>query len=158
MTLQSTAGYAQEAPALFKLYETISPEALHRPIWHLLPTEPSRLLDIGAGTGRDAAHFAAMGHRVLAVEPVEEMREGARRLHPSPRIEWLADTLPTLARVQARGEPLRRGAGDGGVDASRRGGARRGDAGGGLVGAAGWDAVSCPCGMDRFPRDGACSK
>jgi len=106
MTLQSTAGYAQEAPALFKLYETISPEALHRPIWHLLPTEPSRLLDIGAGTGRDAAHFAAMGHRVLAVEPVEEMREGARRLHPSPRIEWLADTLPTLARVQARGEPF----------------------------------------------------
>ena len=45
-----------------------------------------------------------MGHRVLAVEPVAEMREGAMKLHPSPRIEWLADTLPALALVRARGE------------------------------------------------------
>lgn len=104
MTKPSTAGYAQEAPELFKLYESISPEALHKPVWHLIPTVPSRLLDIGAGTGRDAAAFAAMGHRVLAVEPVDEMREGAMALHPSPRIEWLADTLPALSRVRARGE------------------------------------------------------
>jgi 2-polyprenyl-3-methyl-5-hydroxy-6-metoxy-1,4-benzoquinol methylase len=104
VTRESTAGYAREAPDLFKLYESISPETLHRPVWHLIPTEPSRLLDIGAGTGRDAAHFAAMGHQVLAVEPVDEMREGARKLHSSPRIEWLADTLPALACVQARGE------------------------------------------------------
>jgi SAM-dependent methyltransferase len=101
---ESTAGYAQEAPALFELYESISAEALHQPVWHLIPTTPSRLIDIGAGTGRDAAHFATMGHRVLAVEPVAEMREGAMKLHPSPRIEWLADTLPALARVRARGE------------------------------------------------------
>jgi len=101
---ESTAGYAQEAPALFELYESISAETLHQPVWHLIPTRPSRLIDIGAGMGRDAAHFATMGHRVLAVEPVAEMREGAMKLHPSPRIEWLADTLPALARVRARGE------------------------------------------------------
>lgn len=100
----STVGYAREAPELLRAYETISVEALHRPIWHLIPTVPSQLLDIGAGTGRDAAHFAAMGHRVLAVEPVAEMREGGRTLHPSPRVEWLADTLPALARVRDRGE------------------------------------------------------
>jgi SAM-dependent methyltransferase len=104
VTKPSTAGYAQEAPELFKLYESISPEALHKPVWHLIPAVPSRLLDIGAGTGRDAAAFAAMGHQVLAVEPVDEMREGAMALHPSPRIEWLADTLPALSRVRARGE------------------------------------------------------
>ena len=104
MTKPSTAGYAQEAPELFKLYESISPETLHEPVWHLIPTAPSRLLDIGAGTGRDAAAFAAMGHQVLAVEPVDEMREGAMRLHPSPRIEWLKDTLPELPLVHARGE------------------------------------------------------
>ena len=100
----SIAGYAKEAPALLKTYERISPETLHRPVWHLIPTTPSRLLDIGAGSGRDAAHFAAMGHQVVAVEPVDAMREGAMKLHPSPRIEWLADTLPSLARVRARGE------------------------------------------------------
>jgi 2-polyprenyl-3-methyl-5-hydroxy-6-metoxy-1,4-benzoquinol methylase len=101
---ESTAGYAQEAPALLALYESISTEALHQPVWHLIPTTPSTLIDIGAGTGRDAAHFAAMGHQVLAVEPVAEMREGAMKLHPSSRIEWLADTLPALARVRARNE------------------------------------------------------
>jgi SAM-dependent methyltransferase len=101
---ESTAGYAQEAPALLELYESIPVETLHQPVWHLIPTTPSTLIDIGAGTGRDAAHFAAMGHQVLAVEPVAEMREGAMRLHPSPRIEWLADTLPALARVRARGQ------------------------------------------------------
>jgi 2-polyprenyl-3-methyl-5-hydroxy-6-metoxy-1,4-benzoquinol methylase len=100
----STAGYAQEAPDLLKTYEKISAETLHRPVWHLIPPVPSRLLDIGAATGRDAAHFAAMGHHVLAVEPVDEMREGGRKLHPSPRIEWMADTLPALARVRERGE------------------------------------------------------
>ena len=100
----STAGYASEAPALLETYERISPEALHRPVWHLIPAAPSRLLDIGAGSGRDAAHFAAMGHRVVAVEPVDAMREGAMKLHPSPRIEWLADTLPSLAQLRARGE------------------------------------------------------
>jgi len=100
----SVAGYAKEAPALLEAYERISPEALHRPVWHLIPTAPSRLLDIGSGSGRDAAHFAEMGHQVVAVEPVDAMRAGAMRLHPSPRIEWLADTLPSLALVRARGE------------------------------------------------------
>ena len=100
----STAGYAQEAPALLKAYEAIAVEDVHRPVRHLIPTETSRLLDIGAGTGRDAAHFAEMGHRVVAVEPVDALREGAQKLHPSPRIEWLKDSLPTLASVRARGE------------------------------------------------------
>lgn len=100
----SVAGYASEAPSLLKTYERIAPETLHRPVWHLIPIAPSRLLDIGAGSGRDAAHFAAMGHRVVAVEPVDALREGAMTLHPSPRIEWLADTLPSLSHLRARGE------------------------------------------------------
>ena len=100
----STAGYAREAPNLLERYEKIVVEDLHKPVWHLIPATPSRLLDIGAGTGRDAAAFAAMGHQVVAVEPVDELREGARKLHPSPSIEWLADGLPSLAVVRARGE------------------------------------------------------
>jgi hypothetical protein len=40
----------------------------------------------------------------VAVEPVDALREGAMKLHPSPRIEWLADTLPSLTFVRARGE------------------------------------------------------
>jgi len=100
----STAGYANEAASLLRTYEAIAVEDIHRPVWHLIPTTPSRLLDIGAGSGRDAAHFAAMGHQVVAIEPVDAMREGAMKLHPSPRIEWLADTLPALPHMRARGE------------------------------------------------------
>jgi protein-L-isoaspartate O-methyltransferase len=56
-----TEGYADEAEALVKQYETISFGDVHRQVIHLIPTAPSRILDIGAGTGRDAAGFAAMG-------------------------------------------------------------------------------------------------
>ena len=99
-----TAGYANEASTLLRNYEAIAVEDIHRPVWHLIPKTPSRLLDIGAGSGRDAGHFAAMGHQVVAIEPVDALREGAMKLHLSPRIEWLADTLPGLPHMRARGE------------------------------------------------------
>ncbi len=104
MTLKSTAGYADEAPDLLEAYEKIPAEDVHRKVMHLIPKPPARLLDIGAGTGRDAAYFASLGHRVVAVEPVDEMRDGGRKLHPSPAIEWLADGLPDLKVLRARGE------------------------------------------------------
>jgi len=98
----STAGYGEEAPALIRQYESISFAQAHRQVLHLIPTTPGRALDIGAGTGRDAAGLAAMGHAVLAVEPTEELRRAAAALHPLPRIEWLDDSLPLLPRVTQR--------------------------------------------------------
>ncbi|WP_204324597.1 class I SAM-dependent methyltransferase, partial [Stenotrophomonas maltophilia] len=71
-------------------------------ILHLVPAAPVRAIDIGAGTGRDAAALAARGHRVLAVEPTAELLAEARRLHPSALIEWLDDGLPELARPGTR--------------------------------------------------------
>ena len=102
--VSGTEGYAQEAPELFKRYESIPANEAHRAVLHLIPPAPASVLDIGAGTGRDAAWFAEMGHRVVAVEPTEAMRLGAMRLHPSPRIEWLDDSLPDLAPLRNRGE------------------------------------------------------
>lgn len=99
-----TEGYADEAEALIKQYESISFTDAHRHVLHLIPTAPGRILDIGSGTGRDAAGFAAMGHRVTAVEPTAELRMRAAALHPSPRIEWLDDSLPDLACLHERGE------------------------------------------------------
>jgi SAM-dependent methyltransferase len=63
-------------------------------------------VDIGAGTGRDAAALAAKGHEVVAVEPTHELRRPGMTLHPSSRIEWLDDSLPDLAVLTARGEPF----------------------------------------------------
>ena len=102
--VSGTEGYADEAEELFTLYESIPTADAHRAVLHLIPTAPSSVLDIGSGTGRDAAWFAAMGHRVVAVEPTDAMRLPAMELHPSPRIEWLNDSLPDLALLLARGE------------------------------------------------------
>ena len=102
--ISGTEGYADEADALVQQYERIAFADVHRAVLHLTPTVPSDILDIGAGTGRDAAGFAELGHRVVAVEPTAALRERAMALHPSPRIEWIDDALPDLARITARGE------------------------------------------------------
>lgn len=103
-TVPSAQGYAEQAAELIPQYEAVAFEAHHAQEMHLLPTAPSRVLDIGAGTGADAAWFAARGHQVLAVEPTAEFRQAGQALHPSPRIEWLDDALPGLALVLARRE------------------------------------------------------
>ncbi len=95
--------YAAAAPALVTRFEEVPPERLFAPVADLLPRPPARVADIGAGSGRDAAWFAASGHTVLAVEPVAELRTAAMALHPSPRISWLDDRLPHLPALAAHG-------------------------------------------------------
>jgi SAM-dependent methyltransferase len=102
--VSGTEGYAEQADDLFKRYESIAAAEAHSAVLHLIPQPPASVLDIGAGTGRDAAWFADMGHRVVAVEPTEAMRLGAMALHPSDRIEWLDDSLPDLEKLRRRGE------------------------------------------------------
>jgi SAM-dependent methyltransferase len=99
-----TEGYADEAEALLVQYESLAFEHLQRWSLPLIPPSPRRILEIGAGTGRDAAGFAALGYSVVAVEPTHELRTRAAELHPSPAIEWVDDSLPDLAVVMARGE------------------------------------------------------
>jgi SAM-dependent methyltransferase len=100
--ISGTENYAEEALELLKRYESISFADAHSPVLHLIPPAPCRVLDIGAGTGRDAAGFTALGHSVVAVEPTEELRHGAMLLHSSSMIEWLDDSLPDLTVVRAR--------------------------------------------------------
>lgn len=100
----SAQGYAEQADTLISQYEAISFEERHAAELHLLTQLAGRVLDIGAGTGVDAAWFAHRGHSVLAVEPTDAFRRAGQRLHPSPSIEWLDDSLPKLERVMARSE------------------------------------------------------
>lgn len=102
--LISTSGYAAEADSIFERYEARDAAAVHAPWFAFFPASPARVIDIGAGTGRDAAWLASLGHSVLAVEPVDELRTRAAKLHPEPEITWLADMLPDLKATQARGE------------------------------------------------------
>ncbi|NML30321.1 class I SAM-dependent methyltransferase [Paraburkholderia antibiotica] len=102
--ISGTEGYAEQAAALIERWRGVSFADQHRPVLDLLPRAPSRIVDIGAGIGTDAAAFAALGHTVLAVEPVDALRDAARALHPSAAVEWLDDGLPDLAILSARRE------------------------------------------------------
>jgi len=97
-------GYADAAVELIPRYEAVSSAALYAEVEPLLPGPEGTVVDLGAGPGRDAGWFAARGCRVLAVEPVAAFRAAGATLHPSPRIEWLDDSLPALPRVLRRGE------------------------------------------------------
>lgn len=97
-------GYAAKAPDLQVRYESFGFEGAHQSMLHLLPRALGTVLDIGAGTGRDAAYFATKGHRVVAVEPTDALRNPASELHPSPSIDWIDDGLPELGRIIARQE------------------------------------------------------
>jgi len=92
-------GYEAEADALAIRYESRAFEAVHPHLLALLPPAPAAVIDIGAGTGRDAGWLAARGYTVTAVEPTAAMRAHGERLHPSPAIGWIDDHLPELARV-----------------------------------------------------------
>ncbi|MGT2481243.1 methyltransferase domain-containing protein [Methylobacterium oryzae CBMB20] len=96
------SGYNRDAARLAARYESLSAGALWAPVRELMPAGSGRLaLDVGAGSGRDAAWLAGQGYEVVAAEPADGMRaEGVRR-HPGLR--WIDDRLPALAAVHRLG-------------------------------------------------------
>ncbi|MFJ9889239.1 class I SAM-dependent methyltransferase [Streptomyces sp. NPDC091287] len=100
---RGTTGYARAADVLAVQYEEVTFGEVHRDVLSLVPAEPARILDIGAGTGRDSAVLAALGHSVVAVEPTAELRGHGQRIHAGSAIEWVDDALPTLLLHQCPG-------------------------------------------------------
>ena len=91
--------YDQNVSDVSRRYKSVAAETVHGWLVDLLPNAPALVLDVGAGTGRDAAWLASRGLEVVAVEPSGAMRAEAQRLHPSPSIRWVPDSLPGLAQV-----------------------------------------------------------
>lgn len=88
--------YQSKASELITTYEKISFEDVHRGLIPFLPKAPAMILDVGAGTGRDASWLSSKGYEVFAVEPSAAMRAEAQKLHPNEKISWLVDKLPGL--------------------------------------------------------------
>jgi SAM-dependent methyltransferase len=84
-------------------YDAFGFEDIHAGALPFIPPTPGHLLDVGAGSGRDAAWFAARGWQVVAAEPAQALRLEAARRHPSPNINWLDDRLPALAATHRTG-------------------------------------------------------
>jgi SAM-dependent methyltransferase len=101
--MASIPHYEQNAARLVNQYESLSFQDVHAGITEMLPAPGATVLDVGAGSGRDAAWLAANGYDVVAVEPSDVMLAHARALHPSSRIHWLSDSLPDLAKVRRLG-------------------------------------------------------
>ena len=78
-------------------YESINPAQLNAWFEPYIPHGFASILDVGAGSGRDAAWLASKGHRVVAVEPSSGMRKEAERFHPGPEFTLFSDRLPDLA-------------------------------------------------------------
>ncbi|MBV7431502.1 MULTISPECIES: bifunctional 2-polyprenyl-6-hydroxyphenol methylase/3-demethylubiquinol 3-O-methyltransferase UbiG [unclassified Acidovorax] len=102
LPIPGTAGYGTHAAALAAQYESIAFADVHRSTLHLFPRTPSRVLDIGAGSGRDAAALVRAGHHVVAAEPTAALRQEGQRIHAGLTIEWVDDHLPALTGLRGR--------------------------------------------------------
>ena len=95
--------YEVNADFITAEFEQIEFQKLHAALLNHLPQHPCSILDIGSGSGRDAAGLAELGHKVIAVEPSSELRARARALHPHTSITWINDKLPELKAVRKLG-------------------------------------------------------
>ena len=91
--------YDHRAEELLEQYESVAFENVHEAVLDLIPQSSAFVLDLGAGSGRDAAWFAAHGHDVVAVEPAYRLQQLARQHHRDAKIQWMADSLPDLRSV-----------------------------------------------------------
>lgn len=96
---KSFAWYDVHAEDITVQYERVSPDEIHGWFSDLLPAAGAFVLDVGAGSGRDAAWLARKGYEVVAVEPSTAMRNIGQSLHTEPGIQWIDDALPDFRKA-----------------------------------------------------------
>jgi len=102
-TSDAVLWYQEHADAVVERHESLAPEKVNAWLERFLRIQPSLVLDVGAGSGRDAAWLVSRGHRVIAVEPSDQMRIRGQRLHGSDKIRWINDRLPGLETLHRLG-------------------------------------------------------
>ena len=94
------ASYDLAGTGLATEYERLSFEAVHAPVADYIPNSGICVLDVGAGSGRDAAWFANReNNTVFAIEPSRVLRNAGQERHALPNIRWVNDSLPGLEKV-----------------------------------------------------------
>ena len=102
LAVDSVEWYNLHAESVVERHESIRAPDANAWLRKDLPKSPALVLDVGAGSGRDAAWLKSLGYKVIAVEPSTEMAAHARRLGRCRDIEWIDDRLPQLAKVFAK--------------------------------------------------------
>lgn len=98
--MHSWQQYTDKAEIFFKNYIDLSFNEIFSDVLSFLPPPGVRCLDIGAGSGRDAAALSQYGYDVTAVEPSLGMRSLAENFHKEQPIKWVDDSLPKLNKIR----------------------------------------------------------
>ena len=100
------AFYDRHAGECATAYDALSAEAVWSSMGDLFFVGPDRLaLDVGAGSGRDAAWLASRGFEVVAAEPAPGC--AARACRVIRRLRWIDDRLPRSLRLKSPRSRLR---------------------------------------------------
>ncbi|AOW75546.1 SAM-dependent methyltransferase [Colwellia sp. PAMC 20917] len=104
--------YNDNATELAQQYLSKSFDEVHQSWSQFLPSiienPNARILDLGAGSGRDAKHLAELAAnthneknniQILAAEPAKELSIIGQKTTQGLNIKWLEDSLPALSNV-----------------------------------------------------------
>ncbi|MCA9107187.1 MAG: class I SAM-dependent methyltransferase [Rhodobiaceae bacterium] len=94
--------YDRDADKIGERYTHVRFEDVQRKILAYLPPHGSKILDVGAGSGRDAYALAQRGFAVTAVEPAAGLRRWAQHSANLGFVEWIDDRLPELEKLRSR--------------------------------------------------------
>lgn len=98
--MKTWRAYDNASESYFENYEQLRFAVVHRSFLRFLPEVGKACLDVGAGSGRDAAALAKRGYLVTAVEPSDQLRDLAQTHHKHDNIRWVNDSLPSLSVLQ----------------------------------------------------------
>ncbi len=90
--------YNQNASSLAEQYNSTTFENVHASWQAFWPHAGGRVLDVGAGSGRDAKWMMEQGCEVIALEPAATLLE-LGRVKTGDLVTWLDDALPALEKT-----------------------------------------------------------
>jgi SAM-dependent methyltransferase len=104
--------YNENAKELAQQYLSKKFDEVHQSWSQFLPSiienPNARILDLGAGSGRDAKHLAELAAKthntknniqILAAEPAKELSHLGQKTTQGLNVKWLEDSLPALSNV-----------------------------------------------------------
>lgn len=96
------AGYETLDADWIEKSEAIDPRKLYAFVLDLFPEtlKGLKVLDVGAGAGRDAAWLARQGSEVTALEPARNLATAGQMRHRAIPIHWVEDRLPELGKLE----------------------------------------------------------
>ncbi|WGY46619.1 class I SAM-dependent methyltransferase [Vibrio sp. ABG19] len=94
----TTSFYDENATHLAQQYNSLAFESVHQSWSQYWPKSGAAVLDVGAGSGRDARWMSERGCSVVAVEPSIRLRDLVQQ-SCSEDVTCLDDSLPYLSHV-----------------------------------------------------------